>query len=1434
MAYEFLSYCRFTGPALPEPFVKSDLEEELRKKKLLQKTTGEEGKELKYAWEAYRRKLRGLISRGGSLRVINHVFEPLVSLRLLGYDSIEADASVPTRLEPKKGENGGSILRTRDGGPHLRVWATNLDEDMDAPARRGAAYRYSHLRIAQRVLLAKNERIGLLTNGVELRILISDPARPDSEISIPIDPDWRRSRHIPDSFILLLALCRPEGVEAIPDLVEKARLKQTGVTKELRVQARQGVERFVQEVLDHPENQGKLAAVIDRSKLAHDLWHEGLVIIYRLLFILKGEASDDPARSFRFASTSLWRNTYSPSVALAPFARAVLDEGAETGGLLESGLRALFRMFEEGIVCSELHVSPLGGALFGKDAAPLLSEFRWGERAVAHVLDRLLWTTPKKGRRSGPRERVHYGSLDVEDLGRVYEALLELAPGISAEEMCRLRRAKLEVVVPVAQGEKYRQSEEPCEATEEPEEDDNIEDEGEETTSGKKTSVKWIERIAPGQFYLRVGLGRKSSGSYYTPHSFVRFLVQETLGPQAAERCPEDDPKPAEILKLKVLDPAMGSGHFLVEACRFLGERLYEACRLCDEKAIAADKAAEKAAGKNQEEAFDAAVADAEKWRQRLLELPDPDEEILRYLPSRAPEGEESGYSQKKAFALCRRLVAVHCLYGVDKNPLAVELAKLSLWLESHAEGLPLTFLDHRFIVGDSLTGPFWKRLIEKPSKGKEREHLEDIFTRGLTVKFKERLSDALKVVRELEATVGKTISDIEEKRRLKEKLDEALLPFKVLAAAWSGGVMLGPDESDDAAYARLLKTICDTGQLPSKIESDVLREMITLGLGVDSAPADGKALAWLASSAQCVPAISYDLTFPEVFYPDGQPDNRLGFDAVLGNPPWNKIQPKAREFFASYDFDILAAPTKKERIAVEQRLEKDQDVIVARSAYEEAIEREHRIHDALYLWQVVSAYGRLTGGDPDDYKFFLERNSQLLHPTGTTGVVVPSAFHANQGATGIRRLYFEEMRLRCCYSFVNGRQLFEIHRSFRYPLIVATRTGPTSNFSCAFYLHDDEWLFGEREDRELNYTFDFVRRTGGEYLTLLELTCGMDLSIARQCLNNGETLREVCRTLGILLRREMDMTNDAHRFLPTSEVIAEHEDPRIPDISHRLLSAGYLILHEGKTFRQYTDLWGDAPQYLVPMCNLVSKTAVLDHAPYYRLSHRIIAGTGDENVTIWSFQPPGCAHGNSCYVETSLHRANSCSLWLLSILNSWTLDFLLTLRVRANLLAFIRDAQPVPDPSNKTFLTHLALRLTCNHAGYARLWKEQVGDEWREDRARFDWPVLEGDDARWEVRSSIDAVVADAYGLSREQYEHALATFNHNSYPRAPELCLAKFDELKSIGLDAFSKKHDPYWDIPLNENLPEPDPDVSAAIKRALESSEADTKASKKLFED
>ena len=263
MALDLSQDCVFTGPALPEPFVKFNLEAELNRLSLLPKATGPEVQTMAENWGFARRKLQQLVAHGGGLRVQNHVIEPLMTP--LGYTRLEASEDVQTR---EGTEVGGALLSNGDPTARLRVWCVDLNADLDAPARRGLAYRFSHLQIARRVLTATGERLGLITNGVELRVVISDPARTDSQITIAVDPHWKRSREVPDSFRLLLALASPKGVKALPDLIEKARLQQARVTKDLRLQARLAVEGFIQEILDDPDNAAHFESI--RSGLGNE------------------------------------------------------------------------------------------------------------------------------------------------------------------------------------------------------------------------------------------------------------------------------------------------------------------------------------------------------------------------------------------------------------------------------------------------------------------------------------------------------------------------------------------------------------------------------------------------------------------------------------------------------------------------------------------------------------------------------------------------------------------------------------------------------------------------------------------------------------------------------------------------------------------------------------------------------------------------------------------------------------------------------------------------------------------------------------------------------------------------------------------------------------------------------------------------------------
>lgn len=1403
MALDLQNDCVFSGPALPLPFVTLNLEAELNRLRVLPKATGEDARQLAAFWPTYRAHLRQLVSQGGSVRVRNQVFDPLTACGLSGYAGVEAAEDVQTR----EGLESGGFFLVGANGARLRLWTAALNEDLDAPARRGEAYRFSHTRIASRVLLASGERLGLLSNGTELRLLICDPARLDSQVSISLDASWKRSREVPDSFRLFLALAKPEGVCAIPELVEKARLQQAKVTKDLRLQARLAVEEFIQALIDAPENHEALAGFTDRTVLARRLWREGLITVYRLLFVLKLESTDDPAKCFSFASGSLWRNSFSPGVALAPLARAVLDRGEQTGSMLESGLRNLFRLLESGLQCTELNVKPMGGLLFAAPATPVLSSLQWPEHGVARLLDHLLWTTPRRG--VATRERVHYGPLDVEDLGRVYEALLELDPGIATEPMCRLRRAKLEVVVPAAQGERYRSSKPTAEMADTEAEEV---DEPDEEEVGGRTRVEWIEEISSGRFYLRVGLGRKSTGSFFTPHPFVRFLVQETLGPLVERVSPRDDPNPVAILRLKVVDKAMGSGHFLVEAARFLGDALYEACRRCDDLARAATQAAERFAAEGDQGSAYAEQARAADFIQRVEVLPDPDDELLRYLPSRSVEGAESGLSQRKAIALCRRMVAVHCLYGVDKNPLAVELAKLALWIECHAEGLPLTFLDHRLVVGDSLTGPFFEHLLKYPGS---QQPLDDLFTNGLNEKLSQALASALQDVRDLEATVGISVAEIETKRNAKTHLDRGLAPFRLLAAAWSGGVLLGGEACDDTGYAKLARSIADTGDLPTTLcgdETAALRNMIAKGLGraeFRASASRDEVLAQL-NSPDCIPAFSFDLGFPEVFYPTGDVNQRLGFDADLGNPPWDKLRAERREMLGSLDIDFLLGKEFEgsglTELDVESRL---RDFPEAKAMEDYCVGLTHlytrSFATASLCRGVISA-----GGDLDLYRLFCIRSATVCAPDGQLGMVLGGGAAKNPSDAGLRKLLFGRYPVTVFVHYLNLRQLFDgVTSRMGFTLVASSAKSTSVRLTRDLTLF--EQLLDLQETRERESVLSEIEQTGSPFANVIG--------------NVGTTLPEWLSSQGICLGTDLHRTKDAQGLTSVSELIKDADDGRPPAIRDALVNRGFFVSYQGRSMHQYNHLpmekagkWDPKAPLAISMRD--AGLEIAQRARFFRLCLRATPGHPETNArtVVACLLPPGAVATNSLLVETApAQRPNSAALLALAVLNSKVTDYQLRPHVQANMNLKIMQhcvMRALPEKGSR-FLVHCALA-------------ELATSEFISLHTENSLPAVLC--LKVTPRALIDAVVAITQGLNFELFERVLAHFSRYEGTR-PEygVAIELFDEISRDGLEAFTRRHDPYWDIPLNESLPRPVIDLpipaeTAVPKRAPASREDD----------
>src|SRR5262249_58029093 len=166
---------------------------------------------------------------------------------------------------------------------------------------------------------------------------------------------------------------------------------------------------------------------------------------------------------------------------------------------------------------------------------------------------------------------------------------------------------------------------------------------------------------------------------------------------------------------------------------------------------------------------------------------------------------------------------------------------------------------------------------------------------------------------------------------------DVELFPFRILALTWSGGVMLGEDQSDILGYSQLLRHIAEKGELPETLEPQVLA-MLRRGAGIEGLPAERQALYQTLTRSQggatSGPALAYDLAFPEVFYPSGVFWERQGFHAVLGNPPWETIRRSDDEFFAAFDFRALAGATKREKKLVQEELLQSEEIKAAYLAY--------------------------------------------------------------------------------------------------------------------------------------------------------------------------------------------------------------------------------------------------------------------------------------------------------------------------------------------------------------------------------------------------------------------------------------------------------------------------------------------------------------------
>jgi methylase of polypeptide subunit release factors len=698
---------------------------------------------------------------------------------------------------------------------------------------------------------------------------------------------WLEDRPTLDAFATLLsvrrffAVAESDTLEALFD--ESANAEQE-VTDQLGRQVRHAVELLVDAFgRANREQQGKLLEGVSEG----EIYSAAVTVMMRLVFLLCAEE-----RGLFLLGDPLYERTYAVSTL-----RALLQEEADRHGEepLERHssawhrLLATFRMVHAGVDHENLRLPAYGGTLFDPDRFPFLEGRkegdRWQEhparplplddRTVLHILDAL---QVLRFRERGVTEarRLSFRALDVEQIGHVYEGLLDhtvveaTAPAVGLEGKLEpeLALAELEEKAEGAPeefvewlteqtGRTKKAVEKALAAPLEPHEralllaacdmDVGLADRIAAFHALLRRDLRGVPQVyLPGGVYVTKTLERRSSGTYYTPRSLAEEMVRYALEPLVYKPGPAEDADPAEwklrppaeLLELKVCDMAMGSGAFLVASCRYLADRLLEAWEEAGDGDITIE--GEPASGRPDE----------------LLVPDDPEDRAT----------------------LALRLVADRCLYGVDKNPMAVEMAKLSLWLITLAKDRPFSFVDHALRCGDSLLGITDLAQIENfhigPAQGRELFHRQLFDYRSIFAPAVER---AVEKRRTLEAFPVVALRDAQEKERLFHEAEQELEALKIVGDVIIGAALSTASQGEEALERRLLSVADDVAAPldPERKESD--RKVRLDSLYWDS-------VEWLNAGRPIMQedrrTFHWPLEFPEVFV-------RGGFDAIVGNPPF-------------------------------------------------------------------------------------------------------------------------------------------------------------------------------------------------------------------------------------------------------------------------------------------------------------------------------------------------------------------------------------------------------------------------------------------------------------------------------------------------------------------------------------------------------------------
>lgn len=754
-------------------------------------------------------------------------------------------------------------------------------------------------------------KLGLVSDG-EQWMLVHAPVGESASWITWYASVWREEPVSVRSFRSLVGRGRLVGVpdsESLEALFISSRDEIEDVTNRLGVQLRQAVEVLVRSIDRIDQDQGRrlLEGVSEKG-----LYEAAVTIMMRLVFLLYAEE-----RSMLPSDNELYSATY----AIGPL-RERLREAADLHGeeTLERRsdawcqMLATFRAVYDGVRCGGLDLPAYGGGLFDPNRHPFLegrpvgSDWREyaarplpiSNRTVLHILEaiQLLGASKRAGRKT-EAVRLSFKALDIEQIGHVYEGLLdhtvirtrepllglfgsgdrEPEVPISALEAVAHDRARLIDFLREQTGKTQAAIVKALDA--EPTYDERVlrlACGNEEQLQARVVPFLSLVRsdevgypviISAGSVCVTEGRTRRATGTHYTPRSLTEEVVTYALEPllfdgpaDGKARAEWKLKSPEEILALRIVDPTCGSGAFLVQACRHMAQHLVQAW------------------------------GERERTITGMLRLPD-----ARPITD---EGREKPLPREEYARLiaAQRAIASSCLYGVDKDPLAVEMAKLSLWLITLDPGKPFTFLDHAVRCGDSLLGVTSLVQIESfhidPRAGEQLHR--DLWRR--TTIFKDVVRTAVSLRHEIASTTVTSASDSEVLSKRLSQADQATELLRVFGDIIIGAA-LATALRGEAAHAEELEAFAF--EVASALRDEPSQESV---LAIKIAEWRQRAQKLLdtdlPSESSSRRPFHWALEFPEVFGDD------KGFDAIIGNPPFQGGQKITGALGAAFrDFNV-------------------------------------------------------------------------------------------------------------------------------------------------------------------------------------------------------------------------------------------------------------------------------------------------------------------------------------------------------------------------------------------------------------------------------------------------------------------------------------------------------------------------------------------------